>query len=349
MSEPAEIGFALVGTGAIAHVHAKVLREMPGVRLRAVYNRSFEKARAFAAEYGADAVSALPDLWRRDDVQVVGVTTPSGTHAEVAIPALEAGKHVLCEKPLDISLERVDAMIAASKRHGRILAAVFQSRFGDGARTVKRAVAAGRLGRRSLASAYVKWWRDQAYYDDVKWRGTWALDGGGALSNQGSHAVDLLQWLVGLPAEVSAFAATRAHQRIEAEDTLVASLRYGDGALGVIECATSCFPGTARRIELCGDAGAITLEDDRITRWEFAHAAPEDEAIRAGEQSSVLPGGSSSPGAIGQRGHRLQIEDLVSAIREGREPTIPGRDGRNAVRLIRAIYAAVQSGGTVTV
>ncbi|MEZ5278124.1 MAG: Gfo/Idh/MocA family oxidoreductase [Opitutaceae bacterium] len=347
MTDKGNIGFAIVGTGAIAETHATAIGMVEGAELRAVFNRNGDKARAFAREFGSRVEADLPSLLAAPDIDVVCVTTPSGAHEEIAVPALESGKHVLCEKPLEINLERVDRMIAAARRNGRLLAAVFPSRLGIGARTVKAAMEAGRFGRLTLCSAYIKWWRSQAYYDEGGWHGTWALDGGGAMMNQAIHYVDLLQWLVGMPGRVHAFAGSLAHERIEVEDTLVASVQYANGALGVIECATSCSPGYARRIEICGDQGSIILEDDTIKQWDFADELPGDEEIRKGRVSSGLKGGTADPRAVSCEGHRLQIVDLIHALREGRPPAIPGEDGRHAVAIVRAAYESAQTGQVV--
>jgi len=227
-----------------------------------------------------------------------------------------------------------------------MLAGVLQLRLGSGAQVLKRAVERGRFGRLTLCSAYLKWWREQSYYDSIDWRGTWALDGGGALMNQGIHAVDLLQWLAGMPSEVFAFSGCLAHERIEVEDTLAVALKYPDGALGIIEAATSCKPGSAMRIELCGDRGSAVLEDDRIVRWQFDEEDPGDDGIRESKSGGIV-GGSSDPRNIGFEGHRVLIEDLVGAIRDGRDPRIPGIEARNAVRLVLAIYDSARKGSRV--
>jgi UDP-N-acetyl-2-amino-2-deoxyglucuronate dehydrogenase len=343
------IGFGIVGTGSIAQTHAEALKQVPGAELRAVFNRSPDKAAVFAATHQATPEIDLDSLLARDDIAVICVTTPTGSHGNIAIAALEAGKHVLCEKPLEINVERVDAMIAAAKKNGKILAAVFQSRFGQGAQTLKHAISQGRFGQLTLCSAYVKWWRTQQYYNDVAWRGTWQLDGGGALMNQGIHAVDLLQWLVGMPSEVSTFTAKLAHERMETEDTLVANLRFPHGALGSIECATSSYPGFARRVEISGDQGTAVVEDDRIKTWDFVQAQPEDEAIRNGDFTTALKSGASDPRAISNLGHRLQMTDLVDAIQSARPPIISGEEGRNAVQLVTAIYQSAAESRVVSI
>ena len=346
MSTP--VRFALIGTGAISAIHAEVISQIPGAQLTAAY--SIAGLEAFCAKTGCAAAGSIEELVARDDVDAVCITTPSGSHGEPAIAALKAGKHVLCEKPLEITVEKIDAILAAAKENNCIVAAVFQSRFGKGAQTVKAAVEAGRFGRLTLCSAYVKWWRTQAYYDSAGWRGTWEMDGGGALMNQGVHALDLLTWFVGTPVEVKANIATLAHERIAVEDTAVATLRFANGALGVVEGATSAYPGWNKRIELSGDKGSIILEDDVIKFWQFEEELPGDAAIRAGDaDASAIGGGAANPMAINPEGHRRQIEDLCNAIREKRQPAVPGSDARNAVALICAIYESAKTGKTVTV
>ena len=348
MSSPnGKIGFAIVGTGTIAAFHARAIAGTPGAELRAVHNRNAAKARAFAAEYGGEAVDDLARLLARRDIDAVCVTVPSGAHGEVAIEALKAGKNVLCEKPLEITTERIDLMTEAARQSGRILAAVFQNRLGAGAQRLKKAIVEGRFGRLALCGAYVKWWRDPSYYSSSAWKGTKALDGGGALMNQAIHSIDLLQWLVGMPKRVGAQVGTIVHP-IEMEDTASAWLEFPSGALGAVEAATSCFPGSRMRIEVAGERGTATLEDDRIVKWEFAEALPDDDAARAGAQS-VIGGGAADPKAIGGEGHRLLVEDLVSAIRTGRAPLIDSREARNAVAIIQAIYRSAEAGVAVPV
>ena len=340
MNDP--IGFAIVGTGAIADVHAGAIRGNPGARLVAAYSRGVACA-DFAKRHDCRAAASLEEIVRDPAVRAVCITTPSGAHAEAAVPLLEAGKAVLCEKPLEVTLDAVDRILAAEKRGGGMLAGVFQNRLGRGAAVLKSAIDAGRFGRLTLCSAYVKWWREHSYYTSSPWKGTLRLDGGGALMNQGIHAVDLLQWLAGMPEEVSAFSATLVHPGIEAEDTIVASLRFPNGALGSIEAATSAYPGSDLRIEISGERGTAVLINDKLVRWEFADPFPEDAAMLA-DDTAPAKGGSADPMAISHEGHRRLVDDLVNAIREGRPPMIPGVEARNAVALVLAIYEAARSG-----
>lgn len=338
------IGFAIVGTGSIADFHAKGIADVEGAKLVGVYSRTAEKAQAFAAKENTRAAASLDELLSSDEVDVVCITTPSGAHLDIALSAFKHGKHVLCEKPLEITTERVDQMVRAANEAGCILGGIFQSRFGPGAQQVKKAIEAGRFGQLTLCSAFVKWWRDDAYYRDGGWRGTWKLDGGGALMNQSIHAVDMLQWLVGMPTEVAGASGALARDFIEAEDTAAAVLKFANGAFGVIEGATSCYPGFTKRVEISGSKGSAVLEDDSITTWSFAEELPEDEQIREQFKASTLKGGSSDPRAISTEGHRRQIENMANAVRSKSAPQIPGEEGRNAVAIIEAIYKSSKSG-----
>jgi UDP-N-acetyl-2-amino-2-deoxyglucuronate dehydrogenase len=348
MASPAPLGFGIIGLGLIADFHARAIADAAGAKLVAVCGRDAQKARAFAAKYGAEVFSTheLTTFLARPDLDAVCIATPSGAHLEPTLAAARAGKHIVIEKPIEITLERMDQLLAGVAATGVKLMPIFQARFGEGARAVKAAVAAGRLGRLTLASAYVKWQRTPAYYAD-SWHGTFALDGGGALINQAIHAIDLLQWYAGLPAEVFSWNTRRVHTGIEVEDTAVATLRYPDGALGTIEATTAAYPGWARRIELCGEKGSIVLEDDRIIRWDFRSAQPGDESILAAKADDAMRSGAGSPGAMSHQGHLRQIENLVAAIRHGDSLRVDGPEARKAVALILALYRSAQSGQAV--
>ena len=343
-----EIGFAIVGSGMIADFHAAAIAQTSGARLVAVYSRGAEGRVAFSKKHECRAAASIEELVRDPAVRAVCIATPSGAHAEAAVPFLEAGKAVLCEKPLEVSMAAVDRILDAERRGGGMLAGVFQMRLGRGARLLKAAIEAGRFGRLTLCSAYVKWWRAPEYYASSGWKGTLALDGGGALINQGIHAVDLLQWFAGMPAEVSAFSAALVHP-IEAEDTLVASLRFRHGGFGVIEAATSAWPGADLRIEINGERGAAALVNDRLVRWEFAESQPGDAAVLAPNDGPEIKSGASSAGAMSGEGHRLLVADLVAALREGRAPMIPGAEARDAVALVLAIYESARTGRPVRI
>jgi len=341
------LGFAIVGTGMIAGFHARAIASLPDANLVALVSRTPERAAAFAREHGIRVIAAtVEEVVNHPEVEAVIITTPSGAHLDPALAAIRAGKHVIIEKPIETTPERADTILSTADEAGVKVAVIFQGRFGEGARTVKVALEAGRFGRLALASAYVKWHRTAEYYQ-THWKGRWDLDGGGALMNQAIHGVDLLQWFAGLPVEVAGWFTRRVHTGIEADDTTVAALRFPDGALGTIEATTAVWPGWSRRIELCGEYGSVALEDDMIVRWEFATEAPEDETIRRAPEANALGSGAGNPAAISIVGHQRQIEDFVRAVREDRAPLIDGHEGRKAVALVDAIYRSAKEGRPV--
>jgi UDP-N-acetyl-2-amino-2-deoxyglucuronate dehydrogenase len=339
------MGFGIVGTGMIAHFHAKAIQSMANGRIVACFNQNVEKAKAFAAEYGGTAYSTLDELLADRNVGIVTICTPSGAHRDPAIAAANAGKHVVVEKPLEISLQRCDDIIQACEKNGVKLCTIFPSRFSAANIALKEAIEAGRFGRLTLGDTYVKWWRTQEYYDGGGWRGTWALDGGGAFMNQAIHNVDLLCWLMGDVAEIAGFTGTLAHERIEVEDVGVACLKFANGAIGVMEATTAAWPGLLKKTEIHGSKGTVVVEQDSVLRWEFAEEKPEDAEIRSRlGANSASSGGASDPKAISFVGHQLQLEDFVEAISTGRQPRVDGAEGRKSVEIILAIYEAAKTG-----
>jgi predicted dehydrogenase len=344
------LGFAIVGCGMIARFHARALAEIPGVKLLALVSRRESNARAVAETVGhtCDIYSELGPVLNRRDVNVVIVTTPSGAHLEPAIAATETGKHVVVEKPLEITLDRCDRIIQNCDRHGVKLCTIFPSRFGDANQALKRAVVSGRFGRLTLGETTCKWWRPQSYYDEGGWKGTKALDGGGALMNQAIHNVDLLSWMMGPVTHVTGYTATLAHERIEVEDTAVACLRFSSGALGVIQAGTSIHPGFPKTIAIHGDRGSVVIEQDDVLRWDFNPETSEDKAVRERfVKKTGASGGSSNPAAISHEGHARQLANFVKSIENGQDPLVDGREGRKAVEIIQAIYRSAETGKTV--
>jgi UDP-N-acetyl-2-amino-2-deoxyglucuronate dehydrogenase len=343
-------GFGIVGCGMISRFHAKAISEVPGARIVAVMDSELPRARNFADELGLgdNIYGELSPLLARKDVDIVIVSTPSGVHMDPAVAAANAGKHVVVEKPLEVTLERCDHIIEACDRNHVQVCSISPSRFADANRTLKAAVDAGRFGRLTLGETTCKWWRSQAYYDQGGWRGTKALDGGGALMNQAIHNVDLLLWMMGPATHVTAFTALLAHQRIEVEDTAVACLRFQSGALGVIEATTSVYPGFPKTIAVHGDRGSAVIEQEDVLRWEFTPASAEDQAIKERFATKVAAtGGASDPSAISHVYHARQLTDFVQALESGRRPLVDGREGRRAVETILAIYEAAATGRTV--
>jgi UDP-N-acetyl-2-amino-2-deoxyglucuronate dehydrogenase len=343
------IGFGIVGTGMISRFHAKALAEVRGAKLEACCDNTPGRADALAKEFGIRAYDSVETMLADPAVDAVTIATPSGAHMEPAVAAAKAGKHVIVEKPLEITLKRCDKIIEACEKAGVKLSSIFPSRFHDSAKLIKQAVDSQRFGRITLGDAYVKWFRTQQYYDSGAWRGTWALDGGGALMNQAVHTVDLLTWFMGPVAEVQAFTATLAHERIEVEDVCTATLKFASGALGVIEATTAAFPGYLKRIELHGSDGSAVMEEEDIKHWDFAKKTRGDSAVlRQMAHSKSTGGGAADPAAIGHHGHALQIQDFVDAIRKDRNPAVDGPEGRRSVEIILAIYASAKSGKKVS-
>lgn len=343
-------GFGIVGCGMIAEFHTRAVAEIPGARVAATFDRHADRAARIAGLAGPDcrAYDDLDAMLADPAVDVVCVCTPSGAHKIPAVLAARAGKHVVVEKPLEITLPRCDAIIAACDESGVRLCTIFPSRFSPANLALKGAVDAGRFGRLSLGDTYVKWWRTQDYYDSGGWRGTWELDGGGALMNQAIHNVDLIQWLMGDVETVQAMTATLAHVRIEVEDTAVAILRFRNGALGVIQAATSAFPGLLKRTEIHGDRGSARVEQDDVTLWEFQQKIPSDaQMASAAAGPGGFKAGASDPRGINHAGHRDQLADFLKAIDENRAPFVDGREGRKSVEIIRAIYRSAHTGTPV--
>ncbi len=341
-------GFGIIGCGMIAGFHARAIEDLRGARLAACFDERYAAAQRFADREGCRAYRSLTEMLEDPAVDVVTICTPSGAHMEPAVASAQAGKHVIVEKPLEITLKRCDRIIDACRRTKVKLSTVLPSRFHDSAVEMKRAVDGGRFGTLTVGDAYVKWYRSQEYYDSGQWRGTWELDGGGALMNQAIHSVDLLTWLMGPVAEIRAHTATLAHKRIAVEDVAVATLRFANGALGVVEASTAIYPGYLKRIELHGTRGTAVMEEEDIKTWDFDGKDRRDVTIRRKmRQRTSTGGGASDPSAIGYHGHLRQFQDCLQAIKQGRPPAIDGREGRRSVEIILGIYKAAESGRPV--
>jgi len=349
-SNPIRHGFGIAGCGMIAEFHTRAIQEIPGAGVVAAWSRSRDNAEKIARLAGGQCAiySELEPMLADPRVEIVCVCTPSGAHLEPAVAAARAGKHVVVEKPLEITLPRCDAIIEACDAAGVRLCTIFPSRFTPANLLLKEAIDTGRFGRLTLGDTAVKWWRTQEYYDSGGWRGTWSLDGGGALMNQAIHNVDLLTWLMGEVESIAALTATLAHARIEVEDTAVAAVRFRNGALGVIEAATSAYPGLLKRTEIHGDRGSVRVEQDDITLWEFQEKVPSDHQILATMAGRTgFKAGASDPRGISHLGHRDQLADFVEAIEQNRTPVVDGREGRKSVEIIRAIYRSAQTGKVI--
>ena len=333
----------ILGGGNISETHARAASEIPGVEVVAVHGVNRERVAKLGAQYGAAVYGDLESFLRHRPMDAVLIGSPSGVHAEQAIAAARQGLHVLVEKPLDVTTARIDALIEECDRAGVKLGVFFQDRVAPHIAWLKRLVETGGLGRVHLVSARVKWWRPAEYYSQSRWRGTRALDGGGALMNQGVHTVDLLLWLLGDVERVYARARTAVHQ-IEVEDTLVACLEFAGGAIGTLEAATSAYPGYPRRVEVTGSEGTIVLEHDRIVAVDLRNPPSEPPPGGEGDRNAS----ASSPTVSDVRGHRKLIEDFLRAIETDGRPLCDGREGRRSVELVEAIYRSAETGRPVS-
>lgn len=336
------INFGLIGCGRVAPRHAQSIKQLRETRLVATADIRFDRAQRFAEEYGAEAYQDYCDLLARSDIDAVSICVPSGLHAQVALDALRAGKHVLVEKPIALTLEDADRMIAEARRQGRWLGVVLQNRYNSPVQQVRRAVDEGLLGRLYLGNACVRWYRPQSYYDDG-WHGTRGMDGG-ALMNQSIHHIDALQWLMGPVHAVQAYTATLAH-RMEAEDVGVAVLRFVSGALGTVEGSTLTWPQNLEgSISIFGEHGSVQVGGtalNRITLWKV-RGQLELEA-------EILTSQRVDPPSVYGYSHREVIRDFAQAVLEGRPPSTPGEEARKSLALVLAIYEAAATGREVIV
>ena len=339
--------FALVGAGFIGGVHARELAGLDEAELVAVVDTDPAKAEALATRYGASvATTDLDAVLRRDDVDAVSICTPTGLHADGAVAALDAGKHVVVEKPLDVTLAAADRIIDAEKRSGKTVAVISQHRFDRSSEKVLQAVRDGHLGTITSAIASHAWWRGQSYYDSGDWRGTWALDGGGAVMNQTVHTIDLMTTVVGTPVEVFAYTACLAHERIEVEDTATAVVKFASGALGVIHGTTAAYPGLDASLRVFGSKGSAVISDDELVfLHENTGEAPEIAMSEMTGANQVTDGFRLEPEDLELgRAHRCQLADFVEAVTTGRPPRVGTAEARTALSVILAMYESAASG-----
>jgi len=342
--------FGIIGCGMISGFHAKAIQAAGGT-LVACFDTRSEAADRLAEQYpGCKPYHDLKNFLADADIDIVTIGTPSGAHLDPAVAAAEAGKHVIVEKPLEVTLERCHKIIAACQKNNVQLATIFHSRFHDSSLMLKSAIDAGRFGRLTLGDAIVKWYRTQEYYDSGAWRGTWELDGGGALMNQAIHTIDLLTWLMGPVVEVTAHTALLAHDRIEVEDTAVAALKFANGALGTIVGTTASYPGYLKRVEISGSSGSAILEEEDIIRWDFAESLPSDAAVQeAMANRKSGGGGAADPAAINFSGHAKLFANMMAAIDGKEKLVVDGPEGCRSVAIILAIYESAKKGKTIAV
>jgi UDP-N-acetyl-2-amino-2-deoxyglucuronate dehydrogenase len=332
------IHIGLIGGGNITKTHARAARAINGVEIAAIHGTNSHKIVRLCGELGGTPYQDFDAFLKHRPMDLVILGSPSGVHAEQGIAAARRGLHVLAEKPIEITTARADALIAAAKQSNVQLGVIFQDRTKPHIRQLKNWLDQGLLGKPLFVDARVKWYRPSEYYANSRWRGTFALDGGGALINQGIHTVDLLLWLLGDVVRVQAHTDTVLH-KIEAEDTAVAILEFSSGAIGTFHATTAAFPGYPRRVEISGADGTVILEHDRIiaTNLRSNPAAVLESATPDENQSA------SSAAVSDFRGHQAILEDFLQTIQHKRAPTCDGAEGRRSIALIESIYRAART------
>ena len=353
--------FVIVGAGVIGRLHAEVISALSDrIELAGVVDLHQNRAAELAAAHGGTAYGSLTEGLTSADVVVV--CTPTGRHGEIAIKALEAGKHVIVEKPAETTVARTDEIIAAQRRAGTRVAVISQHRFDPATEVAVAAIANGELGRLTSGVVSIDWWRSQTYYDSGDWRGTWELDGGGALMNQGVHTVDLLVATMGRPVEVFAYTGTLAHERIEVEDVAVGVVRFENGALGVLHATTAAYPGLSARLQIHGDRGSIVIDNDELT---FVHLTPRDTSAEeraygnantainqiadyAEASRTAARAAGSDPTQLALGAHRRQYENFLDALAGTADLRVDLETNRQSIAIISGVYESARTGRAVS-
>lgn len=329
------VGIAVIGCGTIGEFHLRAIREIPGARLAGISDRPEERVREIAAREGCPGASDYRELLDRADVDLVTIATPSGSHARIAGEALEAGKHVLVEKPMAMTAAEASDVIRRAAEKRLVLSVFSQRRFEEQHRAIRRALDSGALGRLLALEVSCPFYRAPEYYAQASWRGTKGQDGG-ALMNQGIHSIDLMLWFAGRARKVYGRTATRTH-RIEAEDLGLALVSFESGAFGTILASTCIQPGFPAALNLYGEKGSVKCEGAEVAHWSVPGVLKPGSGGSGG-------GGVRDPRSISHAGHRMQIEDVIRSIRAGSPPAVTGEDGRRAVELVESIYRSSETG-----
>jgi UDP-N-acetyl-2-amino-2-deoxyglucuronate dehydrogenase len=337
------IYIGLIGGGNITDTHARAARAIPGVEIVAIYGTNVAKVAGLCREHGGKPYQGFEAFLAHRPMDLVAIGSPTGLHAAQGIAAAQRGLHVLTEKPIDISTKRADELIEATDRAGVKLGVMFQDRAKPGIRELRDWINTGVVGKPLLVDARVKWYRPPEYYSGSRWRGTLALDGGGALINQAVHTVDLVLWLLGDVVRVQSSKATALHA-IEAEDTVLAILEFASGALGTLQATTAAYPGYPRGVEITGTEGTVILEHDRVLAANLRNPPPRVSSGTPDENQSA-----SSAVVSDVRGHQALFEDFLRAIELDATPVCDGREGRRSIALVEAIYRAARNGGATSV
>lgn len=333
MQKGTKLRIGIIGAGNIAGVHAQAIHESGNAELVSVYSRREENAKTLGGKHNVRWFTSWNEFISDPELDVVSICSPSGNHLGYGEMAALAGKHVIVEKPIEVTIERAKKLINVCENNHVALAVIYQSRYIQQIADLKRSLDSGVIGELFMADAYIKWFRGQDYYDSGAWRGTIALDGGGVLINQAIHTIDLLQWFVGDVESIYGKTGTMMHQRLEGEDVAVAVVKFKSGALGVIEGSTSIQPAQPRRIEIHGKKGTIMLVGDDAKILRPGSRATEDK-----DNKGPASGAASPFGGFSNTPHLRQFEAIADAIHNGKEPPVSGKESLKSLAIVLAIY-----------
>lgn len=349
-----KLRFGILGCGVIGPTHAQAITSLSDAQLVAVADIIPETAQQLAATYAVKPYTSLAEMLAQEQLDVVNICTPSGLHGEQACQVMRSGRHVIVEKPMEISHAAIEEMLRVQQETGMKLAVISQHRFDPASLQVHNLIEQQAFGRLVLGNAIIPWWRSQAYYNSGAWRGTWHLDGGGILMNQSIHSIDLLQWFMGPVSSIYAYTDTLAHH-IQTEDVAVAVLRFANGALGAIAATTAAYPGVTTRIEVFGDQGSAVIEDDNLSYLHLARdnhqeigAYGANTAEKESKQTATATSTTHNPAALTFQNHALQIADMIRAIRENGTPLVDGQAARHPVEIILGIYESARTHKEIT-
>jgi UDP-N-acetyl-2-amino-2-deoxyglucuronate dehydrogenase len=339
---------AVIGTGTVGEWHVRTIPKLAGCELAAVCDLEGPKGRQALDKSNVSAAvyTTMEEMYAKEKIDAVHICTPSGGHLVPAMLAMKNGKYVVVEKPMEIHPDRIDEMTEAAKKFGVKLAGIFQNRWNDANRAIREARIEGRFGRLAWAGSFTPWYRPDEYYEKVPWRGTWKLDGGGAVMNQGVHQVDLIQWVVGPVKTVSAYASSRIHAKIETEDTLTCALQFESGAFGTFLSTTAMWPGGPTRLEVGGEFGTA-ISENGLKRFEFKDPRPTDKDLleRLNPANAKNTGGGKSATDIGLDLHGRNMQAIYESWNKNEEAETNGLEARKAVAIIHAMYESVRKNG----
>lgn len=333
-----KLGIGIIGTGSIAKTFATCISELEDGELLAIHTKSPDRVEAVQQEFDVPAFVSIQEFLSDPTIQLICVCNESGNHGEAIKKSAQAGRHVLCEKPLEVTPEKVDEVIKICTEENVILGCVFQNRCTQDYQAMFNAVKEEKLGRLLMGNAHINWYRDNEYYAKSKWRGTKRYDGGAAFINQGIHTIDLLQNIMGPVHSVFGKVKTLVHD-IEGEDTGIGVLNFKNGAIGTITAGTSLYPGYPERLEIYGEKGSIIMEAGKITKWNVTNY-PTPDIVHVDNSGS----GASDPTSIGHFNHKIVIQDMIDAIKENRPPLVDGVEARKSVEIISSIYHSSEEG-----